>query len=243
MSEFTLDSICRGELVLEQPRKGYRFNVDSVILADFVEKAVVPPPEEVVDLGSGCGVIGLLLARRWPRCRVTLIELQQELADVAHKNAERNALSPRVETLHADLRDLSLWQARTPDLLVSNPPFFKASSGSLSPCVQLSLAKHEVACTLGDLLFSCAACLAEGRLLALIYPAQRFDELRVGLANHGFWIRQMRRLYPSRDRPCSRVLLLAEKGAEGRGYEHPPLIVEENPGRYTEEMKRILGDS
>lgn len=238
--ETTLDAICRGALRLEQPRAGYRFNLDPVILADFAA-ARARAPERIVDLGAGVGVVGLLLAHRFPDARVLLIELQVELAELAERNARRNGLAGRVEVRCLDLREVALWRAPERTLCVSNPPFFATSAGRPSVRPQVSIAKHELACTLAELLLAAERGLTDGDELALIYPCAREQELLAGLTAHGHGVLRQRRVQPLPDRAAARTLLLARRGAAGAETQlEPPLVVEEEPGRFGEELRRVL---
>lgn len=237
--ETTLDAICRGALRLEQPRDGYRFNLDPVILADFAAGRA-RPPERIVDLGAGVGVVGLLLAKRFPDARVLLVELQVELAELAERNARRNGLAGRVEVRCLDLRRFALWRAPQRTLCVSNPPFFPTDAGRPSARPQVSIAKHELACTLAELLLAAERGLADEDELALIYPRAREQELLDGLTAHGHTVLRQRRVHPLPDRAASRTLLLARHGAAGEPTLEPPLVVEEAPGRFGEELRRVL---
>lgn len=236
--DLTIDTVCRGELTLAQPRRGYRFNVDSVILADFAHKHA-PVPRCVVDLGAGCGVVGLLLARRWPDVRVVLVELQQELAELAAGNASRNGLAGRVEVLQGDLRQAESWRVHRPQLVVTNPPFFRTEVGRASPNPQIAVAKHEVNCTLEQLLEACAAGLGPQGAVAMIHAHERLDEIIDGLQRHGMGPRQIRGVMPLPGRPCTRVLVHAARG-DARPEQLPPLLVESRPEVYSPEMRHIL---
>ncbi len=236
----TRDSICRGALVLRQPGGGYRFNVDSVILAQFCVRALDEEPREVVDLGTGCGVVGLLLARLWPGCRVRLVELQQELADLARLNVQDNELNSRVEVQRADLRDPASWPGAAPDLLVSNPPFFRLGAGRQSRHRQVAVAKHEVSCTLEELVDAAAASLVAGKSLALIHAADRRDEVLEQLRRRALAPCLVRMVRPLPGREHTRVLVLATKTRAGACEELPELLVEQRPGRYSAEIEAAL---
>jgi tRNA1Val (adenine37-N6)-methyltransferase len=238
----TVDSICRGELFLEQPRRGYRFNVDAVILASFAERALDHPAREVVDLGAGVGVVGLLLARRWPESHVTLLELQPRLAELAESNVARNGLEGRVSVRCADLRDLRSWPETSPDLVVSNPPFFKAGASRPSSDPERSIAKHETACALDELVTAVAARLEDGAAFGIIYPAHRTEELLLRLREHRIGPRLLRPVQPLPERAPARVLVLAVRGWTGPRTDAPVLLVSTRPGEYSREMQGILGD-
>ncbi len=240
----TLDPICRGALILEQPRRGYRFNVDSIILAHFLLTRLKKPPSRVIDLGAGCGVIGLLLAHWWPDSEVLLIELQEELYGLAQANVHRNQMATRVCCRHGDLLDAGLWNRPHPDLILCNPPFFKLGQGRTSPNPQIAMAKHEVACTLAQLLAVAAGALSPAGVLGLIYPHERLEELHLALQPAGLQLILYRPVIPLPDRVPSRVLLLLGPDGDNKSKYHelPPLIVEDQPGSYSIEMAQILGD-
>lgn len=240
----TLDSIRRGELVLEQPRAGFRFSIDAVLLADFAERCLPTPPARVVDLGAGVGVVGLLLARRWTRARVLLVELQPELAGLADANVRRNQLGGRVEVRCLDLRDARRWSDFEGELAVSNPPFFKVGSGRPSPSQQLSLARFEHACTAGELVASAVAGLRAGGQLCLVHAAEREAELLEELRSQALRGSVLRRACPLPDRPPSRVMLLACPAALAPASPTvlPPLVIEERPGQLSVEARQLLGD-
>ena len=234
-------AICRGELRLSQPRSGYRFNVDSLLLADFASRSLPEDPAgRILDLGAGCGVVGLLLARRSPGLQVTLVEIQQELACLARHNAGVNGLQERVEVLNEDLRTLELRWPERPSLAVCNPPFYRVGQGRLNPDPQAAMARHELACTLDDL------CRCAGRLLArdgkvcLVHIMERRDEVLASLHAAGLRPRAWRRILPTPGRDARRFLIMARRGGGAEIEELPALVERERHGGYTEEMKRIL---
>jgi tRNA1Val (adenine37-N6)-methyltransferase len=235
----TVDAVCRGELMLRQPRDGYRFNVDAVVLACFARQTAVAPPRRVVDLGAGCGVIGLLLARSWPAASVLLVEIQPELAMLAQENAAENKLADRVEVRCVDLRETHRWADLQPDLVVTNPPFFRLETGRVSPSAQRSLAKHEVACTLDELLAACAAGMSDAGRVTMIHAADRRAEIEAGMARHGLAIEHLRPVVPFPGRPPARLLASGRRGGVER-QDLDPLVIEERPGAFTEELRQMV---
>jgi tRNA1Val (adenine37-N6)-methyltransferase len=247
--DMTVDSVLRGELALAQPRHGYRFNVDALLVAHFALTHVPREPEVVVDLGAGCGVIGLLLARRWPACRVVLVELQPELARLAERNVVRNGLASRVHVVCGDLERADSWRCsqQGPVLAISNPPFFPMSSGRLSPNPMVARAKHEVSCTLSGLVAACDKGLRPGDMLVLIHDARRRNDLVGFLEAAGLRVGRVRMVAPFPHSDPHRVLLSVERlednGLARPGWvEEPILVVHERPQVYSAELAAMLGD-
>ncbi len=241
MNANSIDPICRGELVLEQPVKGYRFNVDPIILADFVTRIIRPPVQRIVDLGAGCGILGLLIGKRWPGSHITLVEIQEALASLAYANVMRNNLAKQVNVLCSDLLELK-WCRNFPQLVVSNPPFFEVKSGRVSSNIQIAVAKHELKCPLGSFLNACSEGMTNGGALVMIHDARRFSEIIDELYQHNLGCKTVRQVRPFPERPPRRVLIHAVKGAQADIMEQPALVIETSSGKYSDEMRRILRD-
>ena len=167
-----IDSFLDGELRIIQSRRGYRFSVDALLLAEFVS---ITPDDVVVDLGAGCGIISLLLAKKRQAGYIVGLELQEELVSQARRNAALNGLEERIAILQGDLRALPL-APRCADVVVCNPPYRKSRSGRINPDPRKAIARHEIAMTLIDILAAGKTLLRLGGKLALIYPANRLTE-------------------------------------------------------------------
>ena len=236
----TADTICRGELQLKQPVSGYRFTTDSLILADFASMSAPPGEFRAMDLGAGCGVIGLLLARRHPGCRIILVELQHELADLARENTRLNCLEDRVEVKETDLRSITSSKKSAPSLIVSNPPYYPVGSGRINPDPTVALARHELACTLEDLAESAGRLLQEGGCMTLIHSVDRLEEICLVLKSRGLQPALLRRVLPMPGRPAVRFLLQARLGGDQALEELDPFVIHSNQGRYSGEMRGVL---
>jgi len=227
------------QLTLLQPRHGYRFSLDAFLLADFAPPLVhVDSP--VLDLGTGCGIVALLLARRFAQARVVGIELQSELAMFAQLNVVRNDLGYRVDVVCADVRTLpSLVAAGAFAAVVCNPPYRRVGQGRQNPNASRAVARHEVALTLSQLVGAAHHALSRRGLLAMIYHPSRLVELCVELARVGFAPRRLRLVYPKPQTAASMVLI--EAVCEGRDALEvlPPLFICDVNGDYTAEMRAI----
>jgi tRNA1Val (adenine37-N6)-methyltransferase len=168
----TVDTFVNGRLQIIQSRKGYRFSIDALLLADFV---ILGDEDIVVDLGTGCGIISLLLAIQKKPGFMVGLELQNELVSQAQRNVALNELEEKITVIQADLRHLPL-SSGFADIVVCNPPYRRAQSGRINPDVGKAIARHEIAASLDAVLAASTALLKGKGRLALIYPANRLAE-------------------------------------------------------------------
>lgn len=235
-SEQTLDTV-RG-LRFVQRVDGYRFTLDAVLLATFAQE-VVPEdaPSTVVDLGTGCGVVALLLAEARPLARVVGVEVQPSLARLARRNAEENELP--VEVIEGDWRRFEgEWRA---DLIVSNPPYFLKNSGKLPPDPERCAARHEINGGLDTLAESVARRLNPGGACRLIHAAGRFGDLLSAFAAHEIFPTLARFVHPRAGDDASTVLLELRPKSRRALVVQPPLVLQGSSGRsYLPEVERML---
>jgi tRNA1Val (adenine37-N6)-methyltransferase len=239
MSEaLTCDEILRGKLRLWQPRDGYRFSIDPLLLVDFLQ----PPLGRVIDFCAGVGVIGLGALLRDPTATATLVELQPELAALAERNARDNGLTARAQVRQLDLRRLSDGGAQF-DVALANPPYRTLDEGPASPERQIAIAQHELELTLPELVAQMRRVLVPGGRALLVFPAARATALLAALDGEALRPRRLRCVHPRADEPANRVLVAAHKGARGPLVIEPPLILRHSDGNYTDEARRVLGEA
>lgn len=224
---------------VRQPRGGYRFSIDSVLLADF---ATAWCGENVLDLGTGSGVILLLLAERCGSLRKGVgIEVQEELWRAAAENIAANGLSGRLSARCCDFRErIPGLREGSFDLVVSNPPFRKVGEGRRNPDRRKEIARHEVACTFADLFSVARRYLAPRGCFAMISPAGRLPEVLSLAAGSGITNASVRLVHPFADAPANRALFAGTLGRAREPRFLPPLVVYSAPGRYHPETERIL---
>jgi tRNA1Val (adenine37-N6)-methyltransferase len=168
-----IDAFLDGQLKIIQSTHGYRFSVDALLLSDFVS---IRPGDVVIDLGAGCGIISLLLAKRGRAGSIVGLEIQEELAFQAKRNAVLNGFEECITVLRADLRALPV-ASRCADVVVCNPPYRTRKSGRINPDPGKALARHEIAMNLLDILAAAKTLLRTGGKLALIYTANRLADV------------------------------------------------------------------
>lgn len=238
MPETTLDPFHQGALTLHQPKKGYRFSIDAVLLAAHARPR---SGELVVDLGTGCGVIALLMAQRCAGLEIYGVELQAELARLARRNVTENHLEAVVHILEGDINELGGGSLPRPaDLIVTNPPFYKLASGRLNPDDQRAVARHELRLTLDQLIAAAKRLLRPGGRLICVYACERLTDLLVELRRKGIEPKSLRMVHGNADGEAR--LCIVEGVLKGRPSLKvlPPLVVYTPDGDYTEEVQGYL---
>ncbi len=236
-SDITRDTLLRGRVKLLQPRRGFRSSLDPVLLAGFI----VPPYGQFLDLGCASGALAFLLLARDGHARGLGIEIQPRLATLAEQGAEANGFADRFRVATGDARVKGAVTAQGFDLVATNPPFRPVGAFALPPLSEKALANHEVTLTLSEWLDVGAMALREGGRLATIYPFDRWEELRGGLAVRGFSVARSRLVVPRTGEAPKRILVEAARSAV-EGQAEPPLVVHEG-AVYSAEVRRMLGEA
>jgi tRNA1Val (adenine37-N6)-methyltransferase len=237
----SLDAIFEGRLLVHQPRRGYRFAVDAALLVWFAG-ADRPAARTCLDLGAGCGIVGLGLLAAGFAAELISVEIQPRLADLCARNASLNELADRTEVIGADALAAN---ERLPsggfDLVVANPPFWPVDKGRLPEDDERRIAGHEVALTLADWTARTAELLhpRRGRLCA-VFPARRFDELLIALGRVGLSATRVSAVHPRAEEPAELVLLEARVGSPGRVAVLPALVLRGPDGEDTAASSEIL---
>jgi tRNA1Val (adenine37-N6)-methyltransferase len=234
----TQDFFFDGRLCLKQPLKGYRYSIDSVILASALHPKA---GDAVVDLGTGCGIIPLILAFRRSGIRIWGVELQEELAAVAEANVRENGMASRVTVFCADMRHLRPERFGAPvDMVVSNPPYRQGRSGRVNPDTQRALARHEIAITLLDLVRVGRRLLKTGGRFVTIYAAHRMAELISCMRAERIEPKRLRSIHSSHGQDAHWVLVEGRCGGKTGIAITPPLVVYGEDGNYTEEAQAMF---
>lgn len=240
-SDDTDDAALGGAVRLIQPRRGYRFSLDAVLLARF---AAERPARSVLDLGCGCGVVGLSLLALGGAGELTGVDVQPDMVARARRGAEANGWGDRCRFLSADLRDArALLPPQSFDLAVANPPYHHAAQGRVSPDPATAAARHELAGGLEEFAAAAAWCLGARGAFCVVYPAPRLAALFAACRGARLEPKVLRLLHPRAGRPAGLALLRCVKGA-GEGLEvRPPLILhgDAEGRRYSEEAEALLG--
>jgi tRNA1Val (adenine37-N6)-methyltransferase len=238
MADLTCDGFMNGRIVIKQPRRGYRFSIDAVILAS----SIFPRTGEVVlDMGTGCGIIPIIMVCRNPGINVFGIEVQKQLADLAVLNVATNNLHEQIKIFHADLRIFHPEMIGRPvDWIVCNPPYRRLESGRMNPDAQKALARHEINLDLPQLMGSVCRLLRTGGHFMTIYGAGRTNDLLVTMRSAGVEPKWMRSIHPRPAEPAKLVLVRGAKGANSGMTIAEPLYIQRSNGHYTDELAAMM---
>lgn len=239
MEPTTHDSISlrgAGVVYVAQPRKGFRFTQDSILLADFCR---IRPRDSVLEPGAGTGVISLLLAKKFPAARFVADEVEPIAYDLLRRNIETNSLSERIIPLDRNVRHLNRSFAPSAfDVIVANPPYVKSGQGRTSPSPSRQTARQDRLAPLSVWL-KLQKTLKNGGRYFLVFPAPRTGELMALLQGKKLEPKRLRFVHPRLHKPASLVLIEAVKAAAFGLEVMPPLVVHGEDGGYSEEMRRI----
>jgi tRNA1Val (adenine37-N6)-methyltransferase len=228
-----------GGLKIIQSSSTPCFSVDAVLLADFVrpkESAVV------IDLGTGTGVIPLLLSRKIPHSRLAGIELIEQMQNQAKRSVDLNGLAGRIEIIQGDLRNAeNFFGKAVADIVVANPPYYKVGEGRVNLDADFAAARSEQNCELTDIIAAAAVLLKPQGRFYLVHRAERLEEIMVKLPVYKMNPERLRTVQPYIDKDANLVLLEARKNGRGKLRIMPPLVVYASRGRYTKEMREIYG--
>lgn len=238
----TVDALLLRDRKIIQAKNGYRFSIDPVLLCGFMNLA---PGSHILDLGTGNGVIPLILAQRSQDWRIVGVERQAAMAGRARRSVELNDLADHIEIFSADVRNLpASLTGKSWDAVCANPPYRPAGSGRVAPHDERAAARHELAGTFVDFVRAAASLLARGGKFHIIFLAERLTALLAEMSRLRIEPKRLRLVYPRSGEPAHLVLVEGRK--EGRPGLHvePPLFIYQGEGRdYTVDVLQMYGDS
>jgi len=232
-----IDDLQRNGLRIIQHPDAFRFGMDAVLLADFVR---LKPREKVADMGTGTGILPLLLSQKDMTCVFEAFEIQPDMADMADRSVALNGLKERICVHAADMREAWKIVGREQmHAVVCNPPYGKRGGALTNETEGVLVARHETECTIEDVTASCATVLRNGGRLSIVFPAQRMLELCDALRKVRLEPKRIRMVCAHADKPPYLVMVEAMKNAKPQLLWMPPLIVYHADGSTTDEIKRI----
>lgn len=219
-----------------QPKKGYRFNMDSVLLGSFTP---VTPGQSVLDIGTGSGVLPLLLLSRVPDLKILGVEIQNSLANMAQQTMRENNLK-NVEIIQADVREMDATYHNYFELVISNPPYFKRNAGIENVDEMERVARHEVMLNVSELMDKAYKMMRPKGVFCCIYPISRLQDVLLEADRLKLRPRRLRMIHAYVSKPARAFLFQASKDAGQTLTVESPLILHHSDGRYTEELQAIM---
>lgn len=233
-----VDDLQNGYGIIQDPEK-FCFGIDAVLLSGF---AKVKKGENVLDMGTGTGIIPVLLSAKTEGELFTGLEIQNECAEMAQRSVAMNQLEDRVKIVQGDIKEAAdIFGAASFDVVTCNPPYMIGQHGLTNPHMPKAIARHEILCTLEDVISQGARVLKDRGRFYMVHRPFRLVEIMNVMTKYKLEPKRMRLVYPYVDREPNMVLIEALKGGNSRIQVEPPLVVYEKPGVYTKSILEIYG--
>lgn len=234
-----IDDLQRNGYRIIQNKDRFCFGMDAVLLSGF---ARVKPGERVLDLGTGTGIIPILLEAKYEGEHYTGLEIQKDMADMAARSVALNGLEKKISIVEGDIRRAGeIFGLAGFDVVTSNPPYMNDSHGLKNPDLPKAIARHEVLCTLEDVVRESARLLRPGGRFYLVHRPHRLIEIITALTSHKLEPKRIKMVHPYVDREANMVLIEAVRGGGSMVKVEAPVVVYRQPGVYTDEIYDIYG--
>ncbi|MEY8517930.1 tRNA1(Val) (adenine(37)-N6)-methyltransferase [Lachnospiraceae bacterium 29-84] len=234
-----LDELHRNGYYIIQNTQTFCFGMDAVLLSGFAQ---VKQREHAIDLGTGTGIIPILLAAKTEGEHFTGLEIQPESVDMAKRSVRYNCLEDKIDVIAGDIKDASVqFGASSFDVVTTNPPYMTGQHGLVNPNEAKAIARHEILCTLEDVIRESAKLLKPQGRFYMVHRPFRLAEIMVLMHQYGLEPKRMKLVHPFVDKEPNMVLLEGLRGGKPRITVEKPLIVYQEPGIYTDEIYDIYG--
>lgn len=232
-----IDDLQRNHYKIIQNTKKFCFGMDAVLLSGF---AKVKEGEQVLDLGTGTGIIPILLEAKTKGKHFSGLEIQEESASMAKRSVELNNLQDKIDIVVGDIKEASnIFGAASFDVVTTNPPYMTGSHGLVNPNMEKAIARHELLCTLEDVIRESSKLLKTNGRFYMVHRPFRLAEIIVVMKKYKLEVKHMRFVHAFIDKEPNMVLIEAMKGGKPRVTVDSPLIVYKEPGVYNEEIYEI----
>lgn len=234
-----IDDLQRNGYRIIQNKDKFCFGMDAVLLSGF---ARVNPGDRVIDLGTGTGIIPILLEAKYEGEHYTGLEIQEEMAEMAARSVRLNGLEEKIDIVKGDIcRARELLGLAVFDVVTCNPPYMNDAHGLKNPELPKAIARHEVLCTLEDVVREGARILKPGGHFFMVHRPHRLIEIISTLVKYKLEPKRMKMVHPFVDKDANMVLIEAVRGGKSMIKVEPPLVVYRDVGVYTDEVYQVYG--
>ncbi|PYG89194.1 tRNA1(Val) A37 N6-methylase TrmN6 [Ruminiclostridium sufflavum DSM 19573] len=234
-----IDDLQLKGLRLIQNTETFCFGVDAVLLSDFAD---VKKDCRVLDIGTGTGIIPVLLAGKTQAKAIAGLEIQGNMAEMANRSVILNGLEDRVQIIHGDIKRYSEYFSKSSfELVVSNPPYTNKGCGLVNPHDSKAVSRHEILCSLEDVVSSAAALLVSGGQLAMVHRPERLADIICSMRNNGIEPKYLRFVHPKPYKKPNMILIKGNRGGKPELKVQEPLYVYNQDGTYSDEINKIYG--
>lgn len=231
-----LDDLQNGYMLIQNPEQ-FCFGIDAVLLSWFSK---VKPGEKALDMGTGTGIVPILLKARYPQGRYTGLEIQEESAEMARRSVAYNQLEGDIEIITGDIKEAtSIFGGASFEVVTTNPPYMIGNHGLTGENRAKTIARHETLCSLEDVISQASGLLNEKGRFYMVHRPFRLAEIFHVMIRYKLEPKRMRLVHPYVDKEPNLVLIEGCKGGRSRITVEKPLIVYERPGVYTDEILEI----
>lgn len=233
------DLLIKGYKIIQNTTK-FCFGMDAVLLSWF---ANIKRGEKVLDIGTGTGIIPLLLKAKTEGKHFTGLEIQEEMVQMAKRSVSMNDLDDDIDIITGDVKSATdIFPRESFSVITTNPPYMKATDGFISPDDAKALSRHEVSCNLEDIVSNASALLKVSGRFYMVHRPYRLAEIVSVMKKYHLEPKRMQLVYPFIDKEPNMLLIEGIKGAKSDIKVEKPLIVYESPGNYTPEIHKIYGN-
>lgn len=233
-----IDDLELKNLKIIQNKNGFCFGMDSVLLSDFAKE--IKKGSKIADLGTGTGILPILLCAKTQNTKVVGFEIQKEMAEMANRSVLLNDLQTRIEIICEDIKNLSKkYEKGSFNVIVTNPPYKKQGTGKINENDNKLISRHEITANLEDFILATSYLLKDQGSFYMVHRPERLADILVTLRNYKLEPKILRMVYPNQEKKPNLVLIKAVKNAKPFLKVEKPLFVYKKDGEYTEEILKI----
>lgn len=234
-----IDDLQRNHYRIIQNKKRFCFGMDAVLLSGF---ATAQEGDRVLDLGTGTGIIPILMEAKTPAKELIGLEIQSEVADMARRSVRLNDLEHKIHIVEGDIKTASsLFQKSSFDVITSNPPYMEYHGGLKNPDSSKAISRHEMLCSLEDVIREATLLLKPGGHFYLVHRPFRLTDIFETMRNYKLEPKRLKMVHPFFDKEANMVLVEAIRGGKSMVKVEAPIIVYREVGVYTDEIYSIYG--